>query len=115
MGLKNYGVLRGRVTGARREDDQDTPHYQIRVAAAGVDYRLAVNVKSQLSPSELLFLVIEDFRHPLTERLPAVGRGLHVTAQGAGHGRPRFHPRQPVQPARHAPAAVDACRGRTTT
>jgi uncharacterized protein YukJ len=76
MGLKHYGVLRGRASGARREDDADTPHYQIRVAAAGVDYRLAVNVKSQLSPSELLFLLIEDFRHPLTEKLPALAEGF---------------------------------------
>ncbi|MFO1204865.1 MAG: DUF2278 family protein [Burkholderiales bacterium] len=72
MGLKHYGVLRGRVVGAKREDDADTPHYQVRVMAAGVDYRLAVNVKSQLSPSELLFLVDENFRHPLTEKLPAL-------------------------------------------
>ena len=76
MGLKNYGVLRGRAVGARREDDADTPHYQVRVAAAGVDYRIAVNVKSQLSPSELLFIVIEDFRHPLTQRLPALAEGF---------------------------------------
>ena len=70
MGLKHYGVLRGRVTDAVREDGEDTPHYQIRVAAVGVDYRMAVNVMSQLSPSELLFLVVENFRHPITEKLP---------------------------------------------
>ena len=81
MGLKRYGVLRGRATGARREDDEDTPHYQVRVAAAGVDYRLAVNVKSQLSPSELLFLVVEDFRHPLTESLPALAEGFTSLAK----------------------------------
>ena len=76
MGLKHYGVLRGRVTDAVREDDEDTPHYQIRVAAAGVDYRLAVNVKSQLSPSELLFLVVENFRHPITEKLTSLTEGF---------------------------------------
>ena len=76
MSLKHYGVLRGRVIAAKREDDADTPHYQIRVAAAGTDYRLAVNVMSQVSPSELLFIVIEDFRHPLAQTLPALAEGF---------------------------------------
>ena len=84
MGLKHYGVLRGRVVGAKREDDADTPHYQVRVMAAGVDYRLAVNVKSQLSPSELLFLVDENFRHPLTEKLPALAEGFTALSRGPG-------------------------------
>jgi uncharacterized protein YukJ len=76
MSLKRYGVLRGRVVDARREDDDNSPHYQVRVAAAGVDYRLAINVKSQLSPSELLFLIVEDFRHPLTEKLSPFAEGF---------------------------------------
>ena len=76
MGLKEYGVLRGRVVAAQREDGTDTPHYQVRVTAVGIDYRIAVNVMSQLSPSELLFIVIEDFQHPLTQRLPALAEGF---------------------------------------
>jgi uncharacterized protein YukJ len=76
VSLKHYGVLRGRVIAAQREDGADTPHYQVRVAAAGTDYRLAVNVMSQLSPSELLFIVIEDFQHPLTQKLPALAEGF---------------------------------------
>jgi uncharacterized protein YukJ len=84
MSLKHYGVLRGRVVDARREDDDDSPHYQVRVAAAGVDYRLAINVKSQLSPSELLFLIVEDFRHPLTEKLPPLPEGFTPLASEPG-------------------------------
>ncbi len=76
MSLNRYGVLRGRVLDAKREDGTDTPHYQVRVTAAGTDYRLAVNVKSQISPSELLFIVVEDFRHPLTQKLPALADGF---------------------------------------
>ena len=76
MSLNRYGVLRGRVLDAKREDGTDTPHYQVRVTAAGTDYRLAVNVESQISPSELLFIVVEDFRHPLTQKLPALADGF---------------------------------------
>jgi uncharacterized protein YukJ len=50
VSLKHYGVLRGRVIAAQREDGADTPHYQVRVAAAGTDYRLAVNVMSSSVP-----------------------------------------------------------------
>lgn len=78
MGLKKYGVLRGRVLAAQREDDRDSPHYQVQVAAAGTNYRLAVNVMSQLSPSELLFIVLEDFQHPVTQKLPALAEGFTV-------------------------------------
>jgi uncharacterized protein YukJ len=33
------------------------------------NYRIAVNVKSKASPSELLFLVNDNFSHPLIARL----------------------------------------------
>jgi uncharacterized protein YukJ len=64
------------VVDTRREGSTDTPHYQIHVRdEAGTDYRVAVNVESQQSPSELLYLVVDDFRHPLTAELPAAGSG----------------------------------------
>ena len=81
MGLERYGVLRGRVVAARREDDRDSPHYQVQVSAAGTDYRIAVNVLSQLSPSELLFLIDENFRHPLTQKLDALAEGFTLLAK----------------------------------
>jgi uncharacterized protein YukJ len=74
--LESYGVLKGSVVEARREDDPDTPHYQVHVRAAGTSYRVAVNVKSQMSPSELLFLVDDRFRHPLTDSLPGLPQGF---------------------------------------
>jgi uncharacterized protein YukJ len=76
LSLKHYGVLCGRVAGATREDGADTPHYQVHVTAAGTEYRLAVNVRSQLDPPDLLFIVVEDFRHPLTERLTSLAEGF---------------------------------------
>jgi uncharacterized protein YukJ len=76
MPLEHYGVLKGSVVDARREDDPDTPHYQVHVRAESTSYRVAINVKSQLSPSELLFLVDDRFRHPLTTGLPALPHGF---------------------------------------
>ncbi len=73
MPLKRYGVLKGRTIEAKREEDQSSPHYQIHLQAGSTDYRIAVNVKSQLSPSELLFLVDDDFQHPITANLPDLG------------------------------------------
>jgi uncharacterized protein YukJ len=74
--LKRYGVLKGSVVDARREEDSDTPHFQVHVSADGTSYRAAVNVKSMMSPSELLFLVDDRFRHPMTASLPGLPHGF---------------------------------------
>jgi uncharacterized protein YukJ len=75
--LEHYGVLKGSVVDARREDAADTPHYQVHVRAENTSYRIAVNVKSQLSPSELLFLVDDRFSHPVIGGLPELPRGFN--------------------------------------
>lgn len=72
MPLKRYGVLKGRAISAKREEDQSSPHYQIHIQAGSTHYRIAVNVKSQLSPSELLFLVDDHFQHPITANLSSL-------------------------------------------
>ena len=84
MALKHYGVLAGRVVDSRREDEPSSPHFQIRVKAADVDYRIAVNVKSQTSPSELLFIVVEDFDHVVTDRLATLGQGFTAVPKRPG-------------------------------
>ena len=87
MSLANYGVLKGKAIGAKREDDQSSPHYQVHILANDGHNRIAVNSKSQSSPSELLFLVNDNFQHPLTARLPELAEGftpLQRTATGGG-------------------------------
>jgi uncharacterized protein YukJ len=76
MPLESYGVLKGSVVDARREDDPNTPHYQVHVRADGTSHRVAVNVKSLVSPSELLFLVDDRFRHPVVDGLPELPQGF---------------------------------------
>jgi uncharacterized protein YukJ len=76
MPLEHYGVLKGSVVDARRKDDPDSPHYQVHVRAEGTSYRVAVNVKSQMSPSELLFFLDDRFRHPITAGLGGLPPGF---------------------------------------
>jgi uncharacterized protein YukJ len=86
MPLKQYGVLKGRAIDARREDGADTPHYQIHMAADDTHYRLAVNVQSQESPSELLFLVDDLFSHPITASLADLQLGFTLLPHQPGGG-----------------------------
>ena len=84
MPLDRYGVLVGRVVGSRSEGGTDTPHFQIHLQAAGEDFRVAVNVLSQQSPAELLYLADERFEHPVLEALPSLPEGFTMVAGGGG-------------------------------
>ena len=84
MPLKRYGVLKGSVVDARREVDPDSPHYQVHVRAEDTSYRIAINVKSRTSPSELLFLVDDRFQHPAIADLPGLPQGFTGLLGGPG-------------------------------
>jgi uncharacterized protein YukJ len=76
VALKEYGVLSGQVIETRREGGTDSPHYQVHLLDGnGVHYRAAINVRSQQSPSELRYLVVDGFDHPVLAALPAPGSG----------------------------------------
>jgi uncharacterized protein YukJ len=83
MPLRQYGVLKGHVM-ASRAGEGSSPHYQVHVVAADLQWRIAVNVKSQLAPSELLYIVIEDFQHPLTAGLGRLSSGYHQLPSVSG-------------------------------
>ncbi|MFT5701273.1 MAG: hypothetical protein ACI8ZB_004164 [Desulforhopalus sp.] len=68
MSLNNYGILKGKAID-RMSGHGASPHYEVQVRADGVDFRIAINVKSQLSPSELLFLIDDHFQHPILDSL----------------------------------------------
>jgi uncharacterized protein YukJ len=76
MPLKKYGVLKGHVVERKMERDDPTPHFQVRVDDGKHHHRISVNVKSKKSPSELLYLVDEDFNHPITSDLGSLSRGF---------------------------------------
>jgi len=82
--LSNYGALRGRPVAGRVEaDEPDSPHYQIRVVANGVHYRVAVNVQST-DHSALLFVAIDDFKHAITRRLGRLEPGFTAIPRAPG-------------------------------
>lgn len=85
MPLKACGVLIARAVDVRREGAAGTPHYQVHLADdGGTNYRAAVNVLSQERPSELLYLVDEDLRHPVTARLDGLPGGWNSLPPGPG-------------------------------
>src|SRR5436190_22218545 len=75
MPISGYGVLVGRAI-QRRLGTGDSPHYQIEMADNDTDYRIAVNVKSSESPSEVEFFIDEHFQHPILTELAAQPTGF---------------------------------------
>jgi len=84
MALKGYGVLAGQVSDSRAEGGADSPHFQIRARGGDTDFRVAVNVLSQESPPDLLFVADESFSHPLLQALPDLPDGFTAVPSQAG-------------------------------
>ncbi|MGW4893106.1 DUF2278 family protein [Kitasatospora sp. NPDC004240] len=85
MPLRNYGVLAARAVDRHREGGADTPHYELHLRDdSGTEYRAAVNVRSKVAPHELMYIVVDDFRHPLTGLLPPTGSGWKELPRQAG-------------------------------
>lgn len=76
MPLKNYGVLKGTVIQSKIGKGK-SPHYQVHLQdEAGVDYRIAINVKSQSYPSEVLYFASNDIRSEAIHILPTLPFGF---------------------------------------
>ncbi len=76
MPLKHYGVWKGRPIDCRLGTGS-SPHYQILMVDDLLRFRIAVNVKSQAFPSEVKYIVIEDFGHTMLDRLKDLAPGFH--------------------------------------
>jgi uncharacterized protein YukJ len=86
MPLRNYGVPKGKAILGKRPGAGRTPHYQVQVLAGVDHFRIAINVLSQTSPPDLLFILNEDFKHPVTNGLTELSDGLTtVPCQPGGH------------------------------
>ena len=82
MALPNYGVLVGTITNkldspaAMAKNPGSKPHFQILVDVNGVQYRIAVNVKSNQQPSDLQFYLDDDYKHPVVAHVKALPIGF---------------------------------------
>ena len=85
MALRSYGVLKGKAIEVRLGAGQ-SPHYQVRIVDDTTDYRIAVNVKSQLPPSDVEFMVIEHFQHPITPIVEQFPKGFTAVERKPGSG-----------------------------
>jgi uncharacterized protein YukJ len=83
MPLKNYGILKGKAIEVRPGAGQN-PHYQVYIVDDTTDYRIAINVQSKLSPSELEYLIDDRFAHPITTLLKEVPLGFTKVASKPG-------------------------------
>lgn len=85
MSLANYGVLKGKATDRKIDPASDpSPHYQVLVNDGTNKYRIAINVKSQQRPSDLLYLVDDAFQHPILNSLLALSQGFHALPHQPG-------------------------------
>jgi uncharacterized protein YukJ len=86
MPLRDYGVVVGQVVEARAEGGTDSPHFQIRLRGGDTDFRVAVNVLSQQSPSELLYVADDHFQHPVLQGLSDLPDGFSALQSEPGSG-----------------------------
>jgi uncharacterized protein YukJ len=93
----NYGILRGKVTDAIPYEG-GTDHYQIEITANGQQYRIAVDVYSELANTQkthyrngknnqvletdrmVMFYQDTDYEHPLTGLMPNAATGFTAKA-----------------------------------
>lgn len=85
MPLHSYGVLKGKAIEVRLGTGTK-PHYQVRLVDDTTDYRIAINVKSQMSPSEVEYIVIDRFVHPITAIVEQKPLGFTALAPNIGSG-----------------------------
>ncbi|SHM99752.1 YukJ family protein [Roseibium suaedae] len=75
MPIRNYRLLKGKASDLTLDDD-DIPHVEIRVEAGWTSYRIAVNIRSQQPPHDLLYAVCQNFQHPMLSDLLQLPEGM---------------------------------------
>lgn len=85
MPLGNYGLLKGKAIEVRLGSGR-SPHYQVYLVDDTTDYRISINVQSALTPSELEYLVVENFHHPTTALVEPLELGFTELERKPGTG-----------------------------
>ena len=68
MSLQRYGILKGKPADKTMASSANE-HFQILMDAGSENHRIAINVKSKLSPPEVLFFMDHDYRHEITDAI----------------------------------------------
>jgi uncharacterized protein YukJ len=91
MALASYSVLKCQALDRKIDPATDpSPHYQVLVSDGEKKHRIAINVKSQESPSDLLYLVNENFQHPILNPLMELGWGFQRLEQRPDGSKNKF-------------------------
>lgn len=80
MPIRNYSILKGKAS-ALALDSDSSPHIEVRIEAAGISYRIAVNARSSVHPNDLLYRKQDPLAHPMLAALAALPVGL-TSARG---------------------------------
>ncbi|MCO4849463.1 YukJ family protein [Bacillus vallismortis] len=76
MAVQQYGVLKGIVLDMKRETDDDSPHFQVKVLGEeNTYYRCAINVMSSSEESEVLYVADDQFDSSSITILPNMPYG----------------------------------------
>ncbi|MCY7894551.1 YukJ family protein [Bacillus vallismortis] len=76
MAVQQYGVLKGIVLDMKRETDDDSPHFQVKVLGEeNTYYRCAINVMSSSEESEVLYVADDQFDSSTITTLPNMPYG----------------------------------------
>lgn len=83
MAVQQYGVLKGIVLDMKRETDDDSPHFQVKVLGEeNTYYRCAINVMSSSEESEVLYLADDQFDSSSITILPNMPYGYTKINEG---------------------------------
>jgi uncharacterized protein YukJ len=83
MPLESYGVLKATILD-RRPATERSAHYQLLCGVGTTRWRVAINARSDLAPSEIAHATIGPFAHPIVERLETLNEGWHRLAPREG-------------------------------
>jgi uncharacterized protein YukJ len=73
----NYGVLKCSIIETYQISGK-SPHFHIHTIADGVHYRVAINIKSQLRPYEVLYFIDYNFQNNLVSKLLELPFGFTI-------------------------------------
>lgn len=85
MPLNHYGVLKGTPTHYRNSKTSNN-HYQIRIDVGDDSFRIAVNVRSKLTPHDLYYHLVTNFQHPILDTIKSLPFGFEELPKKSGSG-----------------------------